>query len=506
MILFRRKLRIFGEQEVVTITPITLLVALAIILHIPSLFEPYWYGDEAIYLAVGEGIRQGLLLYRDIFDHKTPLIYLLAALAGSIFWFKFILLAWNAITVAAFWKLSKKLLGQKEKAAILATLMFVLLTSLPLLEGNIANAELFILGPTIGAYLLLSTQKTNPKRVFSAGILLSLSILFKVPAVLDLFVIIFFWLSLVKDVHSFKHFLNNSFVLLAGISIPILISFAYFAWHNALGVYITTAWSENFTYIARWGSQVSQETPLFSLNGLPTRALVAGIVLFLIFLFRKVFTPTILFVCIWLTLSLFAALISARPYPHYLIQVVPALCLAITIIASHHQRVRFLPLPFIFLVSLTVVYYRFSYYPIFSYYQNFTQFILGQKTKDQYINHFDSRMERVYKLSANLQNRTSLKERVFIWGTAPEVYALSRRLPPTKYITSFHITDFNGERDTLEVLNNNKPKYIIILPEEKRSFTGFVSFLRNNYYHVENIEEAQVWKLKPDLTKLNNKS
>ncbi len=496
---------ILSRRSAGAITPLTLLVILAIGLHIPSLFEPYWYGDEAIYLSVGEGLRQGLLLYRDIFDHKTPLIYLLAAITGSIFWFKFALLVSNAITVIVFWKLAKNLFGEKEKATILATLMFVLLSSLPLLEGNIANAELFILGPTLGAYLLLNVpRKTSINRAFLAGLLFSISILFKVPAIFDLLVVVAFWLISVKNGGTPQRTFSKILILLAGVSIPILISMVYFAWHHALDTYLTTAWSDNFTYIGRWGSVTAQKT-FPPLNGLPMRALAAGLVLSLIFAFRKFFTPAILFVSIWLTLSLFAALISARPYPHYLIQAVPPFCLAITIIATNRLKVRFLPLPFVFLTSLAILYYNFSYYPVFPYYQNFALFVLGQKTRDQYINHFDSRLSWVYKLSANLQSRISLKERVFIWGTAPEVYALSRRLPPAKYITSFHITDFNGEKETLETLNKNKPKYIVILPEEKRQFPGFFPFLQNNYYHVENIEKVQIWKLKPNTTKLNTK-
>ncbi|OGY09948.1 MAG: hypothetical protein A2782_04570 [Candidatus Blackburnbacteria bacterium RIFCSPHIGHO2_01_FULL_43_15b] len=478
---------ILFHREEIKITPLTLLVLLGIALRIPSLFEPYWYGDEAIYLTLGEGIRQGLLLYRDIFDHKPPLIYLLAAIAGSVFWFKFILLVWNTVAIILFWKLAKN---------FLAALLFVLVTSLPLLEGNIANAELFILGPTLGAYLLLSNQeKITPKRVFLAGILLSLSILFKVPAVFDLFVVIVFWGVSVRSGATFQRAFFNTLILFAGVSMPILISMVYFAWHHALGAYLTTAWSDNFTYIGRWGSATAQKTPLFSLNGLPARALITSLVLGLIFVFRKAFTPSTLFIVIWLTLSLFASLISARPYPHYLIQVAPALCLAIAVVYSGRLKVRFLPLPFILLVLLAVIYYRFSYYPILSYYQNFAQLLLGQKTKDQYINYFDSRMSRVYKLSTALQNRTSLKERVFIWGTAPEVYALSRRLPPTRYVTSFHITDFGGGKETLEALSKNKPEYIVVLPEEDRSLPGFFSFLQNNYFYIKNIEGAQFWKL-----------
>ena len=88
-------------------------------LRLPSLFEPYWYGDEGIYLTIGQGLRQGLVLYRDIYDNKPPLIYLLAALSGSLFWFRFILLVWSMMTVAFFSKLAKTFFSKNEKLSFL---------------------------------------------------------------------------------------------------------------------------------------------------------------------------------------------------------------------------------------------------------------------------------------------------------------------------------------------------------------------------------------------------
>ena len=59
-----------------------LIIGLLVLLRLPSLFEPAWYGDENIYLTIGQGIRKGMVLYRDItdFPNKPPLIYLFAAL------------------------------------------------------------------------------------------------------------------------------------------------------------------------------------------------------------------------------------------------------------------------------------------------------------------------------------------------------------------------------------------------------------------------------------------
>ena len=40
------------------------------LLRIPSFFEPYYYGDEMIYMTLGQGVRQGLTLYKE-FDTGT---------------------------------------------------------------------------------------------------------------------------------------------------------------------------------------------------------------------------------------------------------------------------------------------------------------------------------------------------------------------------------------------------------------------------------------------------
>src|SRR5579871_405313 len=62
---------------------LTFISFIFILLRIPSLFEPLWYGDEGVYETVGMGLSHGRLLYRDIWDNKPPLLYLLYAFFQS---------------------------------------------------------------------------------------------------------------------------------------------------------------------------------------------------------------------------------------------------------------------------------------------------------------------------------------------------------------------------------------------------------------------------------------
>jgi hypothetical protein len=43
--------------------PILIPLALLTVLKLPSFFEPYWYGDEAIYLTIVNALRDGQRLF-----------------------------------------------------------------------------------------------------------------------------------------------------------------------------------------------------------------------------------------------------------------------------------------------------------------------------------------------------------------------------------------------------------------------------------------------------------
>jgi len=103
------------------------------ILRLPSLFEPNWYGDEGIYQVLGLGIKAGRLLYRDIFDNKPPLLYILYSLASSDeFTIKLVSLIFGLSSVIVFFYLCKKML-ENFKASCIATSLFAILFGLPLM-------------------------------------------------------------------------------------------------------------------------------------------------------------------------------------------------------------------------------------------------------------------------------------------------------------------------------------------------------------------------------------
>ena len=53
-----------------------LILFTTFILRFPSLFEPFWYGDEGIFAAVARNLNLGGTLYQTAWDNKPPAIYL----------------------------------------------------------------------------------------------------------------------------------------------------------------------------------------------------------------------------------------------------------------------------------------------------------------------------------------------------------------------------------------------------------------------------------------------
>src|SRR3712207_5333490 len=98
------------------------LLCLFIILRIPSLYEPHWYGDEGIYASVAYALEHGKKMYVSVFDNRLPGIYFLYSLGTSetrLVFVKVMNLLAGLISIAGIIALGKKL---NLKGAVLVAL------------------------------------------------------------------------------------------------------------------------------------------------------------------------------------------------------------------------------------------------------------------------------------------------------------------------------------------------------------------------------------------------
>jgi hypothetical protein len=441
-------------------------------LRFPSLFEPDWYGDEGIYQTLGIGIKAGRLLYRDAFDNKPPLLYLLYSFVSSDqFMIRLLSLIFGLLAVIVFFYLCKRLFAN-FKASYIATGIFAVLFGLPLIEGNIANAENFMLFLNISAgYLILrsldtSIQNTKYKILLLAGLTLGLSFLFKIVAVFDLaaFAAFLFFANYSKRIldifkpENLAKEAKNLMPFIIGFIIPIVVITLYFIFNHAFKEFLTATLFSNVGYVG-YGNKfiVPQGLLIFKL-------ILLGSLSLFIFWKRKAYGLSFAFVSLWLGFSLFNAYFSQRPYTHYVLVLLPAFCLVIGLFAlnKHFSKIAGVLMLSVFIAVLL----SFNFYikTIF-YYQNFAAFMLSKQSVTSYERFFDGSTPRDYELANFINLSAKASDNLFIWGNNAQVYKLTNKLPPGKYAVAYHITGYkDGYANTELGLEVNKPKFIIVMP------------------------------------------
>lgn len=463
------------------------------ILRLPSLVEPNWYGDEGIYQVIGQALQHGKGLYIDVWDNKPPLLYILYAIfSGDQFSLRFVSLLFGIAATTLFYILSRKVLGAGKGSAI-ATLLFAVLFGTPYLEGNIANAENFMLLPvTAAALLVYKLITTKPKAVhvhqsflslinshpaiFSTGILLGFAFLFKIVAVFDFAAFtIFFLITLSKEspprgrtiFHKIKRLFSSGAYFLvpfvSGFLLPILITFIYFTLAGSLVEFVQAAFLGNVAYVNYGNNFV-----------IPQGFLVIKFLLFLlafVVLLRKSqsFAKPILFVVVWFLFAIFSSFFSQRPYTHYLLVVLPSFCLLVGLLfTATKPRVR-IGAGILVLFAIVVSHVFFQVYGIgrtARYYQNVLSFLSGHTSVRDYQTFFDPETPRDYDLVSYINHHTTARDQIYIWGDSPQIYALTKKLPPNKYTASYHIIEHeNAFEETQEAIDKTKPKFIITLSE-----------------------------------------
>lgn len=449
-------------------------------LRIPSLFEPYWYGDEGIYLTLGEGVRKGLTLYSQIHDNKPPLLYFLAALGQTVFGFRLILLICMIPTVYLFYKLSQQFLDETKSK--ITTIIFIIITSIPLLEGSIANAEIFMLLPTIGGvYLVYKSQKIAD--FFLSGLLLGLAFAIKVPVAVEL-VFLLFWIFITQIIKKdYKTIVLRFLALISGFIVPISMFAVLYFLKGAFKNFIYASLLQNFGYLSSWST--GTQTASMGQGGLFTRLIILVVFYLIIafFFFKKRLDFQTVFLTLWFAATVFGSLLSARPYPHYLIQILPPLCLSLLYFYEKEKlHIHLLGLFCLFFLFFVIKKFNFYTYPVFSYYTNFYAYTFGLKSQEKYFSFFGSEVNNTYKISQYVSQNTTPNQKIFVWGDNAFIYALSDRLPVGRYTVSYHIADFNGYQEIISLLTAHFPPIIVYYSMPDRPFPQLDNFVNLFYY------------------------
>lgn len=215
------------------------------------------YCDPHIYFSVGKGVFNDKVLYRDVFDHKGPLIFLLYGIAYLISNTDFngvFLLESLSLFLTLLYVYKTGLLFLIRKKAFLLSLIFAVILFMRTGDGGSAD-EFIVPFITISFYYFIlfyykgdTSAKTLSKQLFIHGLLFGIVFFIKYTACL-------IWPALLLGVfyklyrlRLFKSIFISSISFLEGfllISLPII---AYFVFHSALSDFIFGYFQFNMIY------------------------------------------------------------------------------------------------------------------------------------------------------------------------------------------------------------------------------------------------------------------
>jgi hypothetical protein len=471
------------------------------LLRLPSLFEPYWYGDEGIYQTIATALNNGSVLYRDIWDNKPPLLYSLYALFnGDQFSLRFLSLLFGLFSIIVFFFLAKKLFALNHTLQKLplyaATGLFAYCFAIPLFEGNIANAENFLLLPILTAGLLIVTYTSKPskKGLFYAGLLLALAFLIKTVAIFDL---ISFTLFLLFTPHAFSSkWITKGQQLLPfvyGLVIPIAITMLFFVFHGAFSPFISAVFKENVGYVGFGNTFIIPQGLLY------IKLLLLLIVTLFLLIQKNHITRGSFFIYLWLAFSLFNAFFSQRPYTHYILVLLPSVSLLFGLTISSlktHISLKHTKIPLRFIhasLLICIIFLIWQNFDIYkkniSYYINFYSFITQQKDLNSYQTFFDPDVPQDYAIAQFLRTHTKKNDIVFIWGNPAQVYKMSGTLPPGRFTVAYHITHSKSTmEETVKALEKKTPRFVIVISPQSYPFN------LSSYRYVYSIQDASIYE------------
>ncbi len=499
---------------------ILILLILVAVFRLPTLATPNFYGDEEIYFVMGRAWNTGVPLYEAMFDHKPPLIYIVAGIFSTVALFRGFLLLSMLVHTYLFWLLSKKFWGEEHPIlAKLSSLIFVVLSTIPTLEGHIVNAELLMMLPVTASLLMiwgnradLPTQAGTGVRLAAwadtgvrpylkyllAGLVAGIGWLYKVPVMFDVLAIMLFIFVFAKNTvwGSIKSFFSLKFWLYGiGFAMPLLLTFAYYYLKGHGESYLATVFTVNLGYVSSWKSESFTTFNPFK-SGLVVRGFILGIYTLVLYMLRKKLDRRLVFGALWSGFALFGALLSYRPYPHYLQEVVPAVSLLIPTLFTTASLLGWMVWAVIITISILtqkdVGFWGYESKPL---YVNYWHMIMGKITKEEYRNKFDN-AERNYKVADFIKSRLGENEKIYVWGSDPTIYNLTNTVPSGgKYIVSFHVRDLRKHDYVMENLIKNKPQAIVVLPGSDE-FEELQGLIATKYVELYNYSGATVyWRI-----------
>ncbi len=440
-------------------TPLILVVALflTVMLRQPYSHSGFLSNDEGVYTTNALVLSKGGFLFRDAFDHKPPgfnylYYWILSAADFRMSAVRYVFTLLIALHILAFHALMRD--HFPAPVALAQTLLIAILPNVgPFFDFQAAHPEIPMMVFATMSLTFLNVATRQPPSgtlCFLSGVFWGCSFQMKQAGITLIVPLLYLLLVRIPTVPTGSTgTLNGALIRLstcfiAGFSIILVISVTPFAIHGALGDFTLGFFQYNRFYfhgmnlldMAVVNLQSLQR--LFSVSPVVYFAAAIGLIVAL----RQAFgirsdaslvseSRRARFVLLWFASSLIGALLGKKGFLHYYIQLLPPIAVLsfYPVLPIFKLRIRAPALITSFVLTAfaatdAIVHQSaYSDHPAQSLHS-----ILHPGDSFQYVT-----QPRAQAIADYIRLNTSPSDRIFVWGFFPQLYALSERLPATRF-------------------------------------------------------------------------
>lgn len=508
-----------------------LLVVLAVLTPVTPLYEPIPARDQGVYLYVGQQVLEGSIPYRDVWDHKGPLVYYINAvglwMTNSVWgiWFLEVIFLFFA-AVSGF--LAMRVVFDPA-TAFSSTILW--LVSFPRVMDHGNSVEEFSLPFQFAAiYFYLRSEKSVKGywNEFIAGIMAAMVFSLRpnnigVNIAIGLVLIGIAIFSAKERPHTF---MRITAMVLGGVLVFGIVGI-YFASQKSLGALLDAVFIYNYHYSMLEGLSWEGVTKGFDVLEfiIPLAAAgLAGLIIYLLGYWKsdnketdRINARLALFILIAIPIQVYLSVLSGRKYLHYYIAWLPVLALLTGFLVFWLQKLAEKILPgfrYKNILNLLIAggfFLAYGLRPVVNRMPRLANLFKTISSEQSLPSPDYSKTEKGVYVEYIL-NHTQADEYVLIWGNASVYNFLTDRKSPSRFMYTypFGVPNYVSQEmvDELQLdIIQKKPMIIDATTGDKNlggidssvwnntPVQGLIRFIEENYIQVDTIgpDRFHIW-------------
>lgn len=491
-------------------TILLLILLLAFLIRIPFFSVPP-ERDEGGYATVAQIVLDGGMPYRDVVNFRAPGVYYIYAFLFKIFGERVEALRIGSaifaiLTSFIIFKFAGRMYG--GSVGLLASLIYAVFSSGPLVQGSLANCEAFMMLPIVAATYIfyLGYKEHNRQYFFLSGIVTGVAYLIKEAALPNL-LLLFIFLPLTCDRSTKSVFIKQLFkkflIVSAGFALPIIAFYAYLYVNNALFDYLIGVYNWNkgygtYSFDIFWRRLIDRG--VYALGREYSFLWIASLIAASVMIIADR-TIENLYAVLWILFSFVGVSLGSYFWPHYFIQMIPSLSIAAAYgltklymgFKSQRSFIKTASLVSVIILSISI------WYGIKTDYKFYITYTPDEISRNIYGGDI---FVTAKKVAMYVKERTEPSDFVYQNRWDAEIYFLSNRRSPTKYtdhlfvhISPDPIKSIGELRDSLFY---KEPKYIIWFNPRPGELSEFVvkPIIDVKYELETEIDGVKIYRLK----------